>query len=110
MIRWRAWIGVLLVIGLLTVPAWATISASRVTVTTSATSIVAAGSDTIGACVRNAGTASVYLGGSGVTTSTGYELPASDTLCMDLLNNETLYGIVASGTVEVHLVKNRVTP
>ena len=40
----------------------------------------------------------VYLGNSDVTTSTGYRMDNGDKLSMQLSDNESLYGIVASGT------------
>ena len=40
----------------------------------------------------------VYLGNSDVTTSTGYRMDNSDKLSMQLSDNESLYGVVASGT------------
>lgn len=51
-------------------------SSAQVTVTTSATALEPAGTLTWGngrgMIIRNRGTAAVYLGGSGVTTSTGF--------------------------------------
>ena len=40
----------------------------------------------------------VYLGNSDVTTSTGYRMDNGDKLSMQLSDNESLYGVVASGT------------
>ena len=40
----------------------------------------------------------IYLGNSDVTTSTGYRMDNGDKLSMQLSDNESLYGIVASGT------------
>lgn len=55
--------------------------------------------------VQNLGTASVYLGNASVTTSTyGYELKANSSLAITLQPEETLYGVVASGTVTVNVL------
>lgn len=55
--------------------------------------------------VQNLGTASVYLGNASVTTSTyGYELKANSSLSVTLQPEETLYGVVASGTVTVSVL------
>lgn len=55
--------------------------------------------------VRNNGSATVYLGGQGVTVAQGYPLAAGAELGMDLENNHgELYGIVATGTVEVRVI------
>jgi len=40
----------------------------------------------------------IYLGNSDVTTSTGYRMDNGDKLTMQLSDNESLYGIVSSGT------------
>lgn len=53
--------------------------------------------------VYNNGAATVYLGESDVTTSIGYPLAAGQHYAEDLDPGETLYGIVASGTVEVRV-------
>lgn len=50
--------------------------------------------------VNNTGAATVYLGGSGVTTSAGFPLAAGGQIAVDL-GGESLYGIVTTGTVSV---------
>lgn len=44
---------------------------------------------------HNGGGAAVYLGGSDVTTSTGFELKNNSTLSVYLPGRETIYGVVA---------------
>ena len=86
------------------------VSAQRVSVGTSATSLVpsvdadsAAGQSL---AVKNLGAASVFLGGSGVTTAAGWEVAAGDPpVTVDLPPGSTLYGIVASGTVSVQVMQ-----
>jgi hypothetical protein len=50
--------------------------------------------------------ASVYLGGPGVTsTSYGYEVVAGGDVGVDLLRNEALFAVVASGTKTVNVLR-----
>ena len=54
--------------------------------------------------VQNQGTASVFIGGSGVTTSgstKGIELKVGVSLALELKSTALVYGIVASGTQSV---------
>ena len=55
--------------------------------------------------VYNNGAATVYLGDADVTTSIGYPLAAGAHFAIDLDPAEALYGIVASGTVEVRVLE-----
>lgn len=43
----------------------------------------------------------IYLGNSDVTTSTGYRMDNGDKLTMQLSDNESLYGVVSSGTANM---------
>lgn len=55
--------------------------------------------------IQNLGTASVYIGGSTVTTSSyGYELKANSSISLDVRVDDTVYGIVASGTITVNVL------
>lgn len=57
--------------------------------------------------VINQGSASVFVGPtSAVTTSTGLELKANASISVLLATNETLYGIVATGTQRVDILEN----
>lgn len=79
-----------------------------VTIATTATRIDAdeGGSSTSqGASVYNAGTATVYLGGSDVTTANGYPLAVGEHLSVDLALAHVLYGIVATGTQAVRVLE-----
>lgn len=81
---------------------------SRVTVATTATLIdtgSAMGATTV--LIRNPGSASVYLGPAAVLTTTGFELAAGDAVTVPLGPSEALYGIVATGTVIVHVLEVR---
>ncbi len=70
--------------------------AARVTVGTSAVPVVAADVYGKAASVRNRGSVSVFLGGSAVTTGTGYELAVGEAVAVPLTDDDVVYGI--SGT------------
>ena len=82
------------------------VSSSAVTVATTAT-VVSTGGSSGGEAVSiyNNGAATVYLGASGVTTADGYPLAAGEHIAVDLERGESVYGIVASGTVEVRVLE-----
>jgi hypothetical protein len=74
---------------------------SQVTVTTTATVIVASNTARLGGVVKNIGSVDIYVGGSSsVTVSNGYRLKPDEELPSNILTGytSTLYGIVASGT------------
>lgn len=52
--------------------------------------------------------AAVYLGKSDVATGTGYKLIAGASLALHLNHEESLYGVAASGTVVVHVLRSSV--
>lgn len=79
---------------------------AQVSVTTTATSILAArtgvsGTGRISATVCNTTTTAIYLGGSGVTASTGQLLAGVVGACATFDTQTAIYGIVASGTATV---------
>lgn len=82
------------------------LTVSRVTVQTTPTAIyTSAGGGNSRVLIRNAGAAAVYLGSVMVTTATGFELPAGDAVTLFLEQaNDTVYGVVTSGTVVVHVL------
>jgi uncharacterized membrane protein len=50
-------------------------------------------------------TASVYIGGSAVTTSSyGYELKSNSSIALDVRIDDTIFGIVSSGTITVNVL------
>jgi hypothetical protein len=71
---------------------------SAVTVANTATLVVAANQAKAGFLIANVGSATVYLGGSGVTTANGYPLDPGE-------YEGNLYGIVASGTNAVRVLE-----
>jgi hypothetical protein len=85
----------------------AAVSASRVTVASTATVIAASTSARASIVVRNRGTVSVYLGGPTVTSSAGFELSAGDAIGIELWPGESLYGITASSTARVDVLRTK---
>ena len=47
----------------------------------------------------------VYIGGSDVTTGTGYELSNNENVTMKIPQDNELYGITGSGTGNLHVVR-----
>lgn len=86
------------------------LTAARVSVGTTPTLIVSADADGQHVTVRNSdGVAAVVLGSPTVTALNGYTLPATASITLELPAGETLYGIVAAGTVDVHVLSARST-
>lgn len=85
----------------------------RVEVGTSATAIVTpthgAAVDRKSAIIKLPSTAgaSVFLGGADVTTATGYELGVGEIIDVSLIDGDTVYGIVAAATEDVHVLRDR---
>ena len=77
-----------------------------VTVATTATALpttALAGRKSI--LIQNAGSATMYLGGSTVTTSNGILLAAGLSLPFDIGEAVTIYAIVADGTQEARILE-----
>ena len=72
--------------------------------TTSAASIVAANPDRLSVTIHNAGSVVVYLGPSGVTTSTGLPLAVGATLT-DTTSVDAWHAITASGTGDLRIIE-----
>jgi hypothetical protein len=79
-------------------------TSAQVTVTTTATLLVAASTFDQTVWIHNSGGA-LYIGGSNVTTANGYKLDTDDKMELPVGDNEGLYGIVASGTNTVFVLK-----
>ncbi len=73
------------------------IATAAVSVTTSATLLAAADSARQSALIQNNGGADIYIGGSGVTTSSGIKVEAGSSLTLDK-TTAAIYGIAASGS------------
>lgn len=86
------------------------VAATRVTVATTAggTAVYTNNSAvTVDISVRNRGSVAVYLGEAHLTTSTGYQLDPGEAAGMTLQAGEALFGITASSTCVVHVLKVR---
>ena len=55
------------------------------------------------AVIRNAGATACYLGATGVTGSTGFELPAGDAITISD-NDSELFAITASSSTTIHIL------
>ncbi len=73
-------------------------SSAQVTITTTATLLVAANIMDQTVLLHNLGGGAVYLGNASVTTSNGYKMDNGDKLQVPVGDHEGLYGIAASGT------------
>ena len=83
-------------------------AASQASIGTAAAQIVAAragvaGTGRIAATLHNAGSATVYFGASGVTTTTGMPLPAGASATIN--TQAAIYGIAASGTQTIGVME-----
>ena len=85
------------------------IAAERVTVDTTSGGVLIAQGPSVSKShrlnVRNRGSVAVYVGPSGVTSSTGYQLDPGEQIGLELAAGETLYGITASSSAAVHVLK-----
>jgi hypothetical protein len=80
-------------------------TSAQVTVTTTATLLVAANIMDQTVALHNLGGGAVYLGDANVTTANGYKLDNGDKLQVPVGDNEGLYGITASGSNSVAVLK-----
>lgn len=80
-------------------------SSAQVTVNSTATVLVAATAFDQSVNLHNSGGGIVYLGGPDVTTANGYKLDNGDKLTLMVGDHEALYGITASGTNVVAVLK-----
>lgn len=56
--------------------------------------------------IKNQGTIAVYVGPSGLTTSTGFKLDAGESLSLDSIRgDDALYGITGSSSTTVHVLQ-----
>lgn len=80
-------------------------TSAQVSVGITATVVVAATNFDQTVNLHNLGGGAVYLGGADVTTSNGYKFDNGDKLTVTVGDHEALYGIVASGTQTVAVLK-----
>lgn len=80
-----------------------TMNQASVNITSADTTILAANSSRKGLILYNNGSNTIFIGKTGVTSSTGYPLYADDTLF--LLNKEEIHGITASTTEDLRYIE-----
>jgi hypothetical protein len=80
-------------------------TSAQVTVTTSATLLVAANIAYQTVSLHNLGGGAVFLGDANVTSSNGYKLDNGDKIQLLLGDNEGLYGVTASSSHSVAVLK-----
>jgi len=78
---------------------------NQVSVTDSATAIVAARATQRAVLIINHGTTDVYIGGAAVTTSTGILLAGTEGAAIGIGTTAAVYGIVASGSQTVSYIE-----
>lgn len=81
------------------------ISASVVSVSTTATKLTASATTSSGSSVVVTPTAAVFIGAAGVTAAAGFPVAAGATVALDLRSDENLYAITASGTASVNVLQ-----
>lgn len=85
-----------------------TLATAQASVATTPTLIIAGDTNARSTVVvGNRGAASVFVGGSAVTTATGFEVKAGLDTFVNLDPGEALYGAVAVGTVAVSAFRSR---
>ena len=83
-------------------------ASAQVTVTSSATALDQSTAGARSLLVRNRGAVAVYLGDSGVTTATGFQVDPAETVAIDIPRSGgagALYGITASSTARVDVLQ-----
>ena len=80
-------------------------TSAQVTVTTTATLLVAANIMDQTVWLHNLGSGVVYLGDANVTTANGYKMDNGDKFQVPVGDHEGLYGIAASGTHTIAVLK-----
>lgn len=89
-------------------PADIAISDNSITVTSSATELAASGTplaDRRTLCIFNNSSVTIYIGDSGVTTSTGFPLGAGAAMYLDVSDDVDVYAIAASGSNNVRILE-----
>ena len=78
---------------------------SQVSASGTATQLVAANSSRSGLQIINTGTTDVYLGESGVTTSTGHLLTGTKGASVSFTTTQAVYGINSGGSQTVTILE-----
>ena len=80
-------------------------TSAQVTVTTTATLLVDSSIFNQTVWLHNSGGGVVYIGAANVSTTNGYKLDNGDKMELPVGDNEGLYGVTASGTNTVCVLK-----
>lgn len=89
-------------------PALEAIEDNAITVTSSATELAPSGTPLArrrGLLIYNNGTATIYIGNSGVTTSSGIPLAVGAALFLDVGDSVDVYARAASGSHDVRILE-----
>lgn len=85
--------------------------ASPVSVTTSPTLLInpstASASDPMPAALINNGAESLFIGGSAVSTTNGFLIPAGGSITFQLISGDQVWGICVAGPIDVRVLKGR---
>ena len=99
-------LGALLVLTLLVAPAPAAITTVVVSVANTETSLLSSAPFAQDVAITNRGSGvSVFIGPTGVTTSNGFQLDLGQTISITAVAFTDIFGIVAAGTEDVHVVR-----
>ena len=79
-------------------------TSAQVTITTTA-SVIASANSYRNIYLHNLGGGAIYIGGSNVTTTNGYKMDNGDKLSIIIGDLEALYGVAASGTHTLAVLK-----
>lgn len=82
------------------------INTGQVSVANTATLIIAARTARMDALIVNSGTTDVFIGGSGVTTTTGTLLKGIPGAALAVNSKAAIYGVVASSTQTVSFLED----
>lgn len=86
-----------------------TIESTQVAVSTVAVVLASGGGNGVRLNLANPAGPTVYLGGgTAINSTTGYQLPGTASLALYIEAHETLYGLTASGTATVHVLRGGV--
>lgn len=84
------------------------IESAQVAVGTSPVSLASGGDNGVSVLLQNASATTAYLGASNVAGTTGAQLIGTAALGFYVSQGETLYGVTASGTATVHVLRGGV--
>lgn len=86
-----------------------TVQSAQVAVSTTPVALGAGGGNGITLSVYNAGGPAVYLGGSSVAGTTGFQLGSAQSLAnLSVERGDSVYAVTVSGTATVHVLRGGV--